>query len=81
MYLREIALVVLIAEIFEKVRDFVYFIYPLLRIVSLRAAFFAARTLDFPVKFWLVLRRYVLALLSVGLLRKFEPYLVYLSLI
>ena len=49
---------------------------------------FAARTLDFPVKFRLVFRyeavvfrRYVLALLSVGLLRKFEAYLVYLSLI
>ena len=73
---------------FRKVRDFVYFIDPLLRIVSLRAAFFAARTLDCPVKFRLVFwyeavvfRRYVLALLSVGLLRKFEAYLVYLSLI
>ena len=49
---------------------------------------FAARTLDFKVKFWfvfrsepVVFRRYVLALLSVGLLRKFEAYLVYLSLI
>ena len=49
---------------------------------------FAARTLDFAVKFWLVFRyeavvfrRYVLALLSVGLLRKFEANLVYLSLI
>ena len=49
---------------------------------------FAARTLDFAVKFRLVFRyeavvfrRYVLTLLSVGLLRKFEAYLVYLSLI
>ena len=49
---------------------------------------FAARTLDFAVRFRLVFRyeavvfrRYVLALLSVGLLRKFEAYLVYLSLI
>ena len=49
---------------------------------------FAARTLDFAVKFRLVFRheavvfrRYVLALLSFGLLRKFEAYLVYLSLI
>ena len=49
---------------------------------------FAARTLDFAVKFRLVFRyeavvfrRYVLALFSVGLLRKFEAYLVYLSLI
>ena len=49
---------------------------------------FAAWTLDFAIKFRLVFRyeavvfrRYVLALLSVGLLRKFEAYLVYLSLI
>ena len=49
---------------------------------------FSARTLDFTVKFRfvfryeaLVFRRYVLALLSVGLLRKFEAYLVYPSLI
>ena len=49
---------------------------------------FAARTLDFAIKFRLVFRyeamvfsRYVSALLSVGLLRKFEAYLVYLSLI
>ena len=49
---------------------------------------FAARTLDFAVKCRLVFRyvavvfrRYVLALLSAGLLRKFEAYLVYLSLI
>ena len=52
------------------------------------SSIFAARTLDFKVKFGLVFRsedvvfrRYVLALLSVGLLRKFEAYLVYLSLI
>ena len=52
------------------------------------SSIFAARTLDFKVKFWfvfrseaVVFRRYVLALLSVGLLRKFEAYLVYLSLI
>ena len=49
---------------------------------------FAARTLDFTVKFRfvfryeaVVFRRYVLALLSVGLLRKFEAYPVYPSLI
>ena len=49
---------------------------------------FAARTLDFAVKFRfvfryeaVVFRRYVLALLSVGLLRKFEAYPVYPSLI
>ena len=48
---------------------------------------FAARTPDFAVKLWLVFsyeavvfRRYVLALLLVGLLRKFEAYVVYLSL-
>ena len=52
------------------------------------SSIFAARTLDFKVKFGfvfrseaVVFRRYVLALLSVGLLRKFEAYLVYLSLI
>ena len=52
------------------------------------SSIFAARTLDFKVKFAfvfrsdaVVFRRYVLALLSVGLLRKFEAYLVYLSLI
>ena len=52
------------------------------------SSIFATRTLDFKVKFGfvfrseaVVFRRYVLALLSVGLLRKFEPYLVYLSLI
>ena len=49
---------------------------------------FAARTLDFTVKFRfvfryeaVVFRRYVLALLSVGLSRKFEAYPVYPSLI
>ena len=49
---------------------------------------FAARTLDFTVKFRfvfrheaVVFRRYVLTLLSVGLLRKFEAYPVYPSLI
>ena len=49
---------------------------------------FAARTLDFTVKFRfvfryeaVVFRRYVLALLSVGLLRKFEAYPIYPSLI
>ena len=52
------------------------------------SSIFATRTLDFKVKFGfvfrseaVVFRRYVLALLSVGLLRKFEAYLVYLSLI
>ena len=49
---------------------------------------FAARTLDFTVKIRfvfryeaVVFRRYVLALLSIGLLRKFEAYPVYPSLI
>ena len=49
---------------------------------------FAARTLDFAVKFRfvfryeaVVFRRYVLALLSAGLLQKFQAYLVFLSLI
>ena len=52
------------------------------------SSMFAARTLDFKVKFGfvfrseaVVFRRYVLTLLSVGLLRKLEAYLVYLSLI
>ena len=52
------------------------------------SSIFAVRTLDFKVKFGfvfrseaVVFRRYVLALLSVGLLRKFEAYLIYLSLI
>ena len=68
---------------FRKVRVFVYFIDPLLYIVSSLAAFLTARTVDFPVKFRfvfryeaVVFRRYVLALLSVGLLRKFEAYLL-----
>ena len=49
---------------------------------------FAARTLDFVVKFWfvfrheaVVFRRYVLALLSAGLVQKFQAYLFYQSLI
>ena len=49
---------------------------------------FAVQTLDFTVKFRsvfkyeaVVFRRYVLALLSAGLLQKFQAYLVYLSLI
>ena len=74
---------------FRKVRDFFNFIDPLLRIVSLRAAFSRhGRFSDFVVKFRfvfryeaVVFRRYVLALLSVSLLQKFEAYLVYLSLI
>ena len=52
------------------------------------SSIFAARTLDFKVKLGfefrseaVVFRRFVLALLSVGLLRKFEAYLVSLSLI
>ena len=88
IYLREIAFSGPYGCNFRKVRVFVYFIAPLLYIVSSRAAFFTARTLDLPVKFRLVFRyeavvfrRYVLALLLVGLLRKFEAYLVYLSLI
>ena len=52
------------------------------------SSIFTARTLDFKVKFGfvfrseaIVFRRYILALLSVGLLRNFEAYPVYLSLI
>ena len=74
---KELRLVVLVAETFE--RQGILFILLTL---------YCARTLDFAVKFRfvfryeaLVFRRYVLALLSVGLSRKFEAYLVYLSLI
>ena len=43
---------------------------------------FVAQTLDLVLRYEaVVFRRYVLALLSVDLLRKFEAYLVYLSLI
>ena len=74
---KELRLVVLVAETFE--RQGILFILLTL---------YCARTLDFAVKFRfvfryeaVVFRRYVLALLSLGLLRKFEAYLVYLSLI
>ena len=72
---------------FRKVRVFVYFIAPLLYSFFTSCIFHDTDS-------WLpskisvvfryeavVFRRYVLALLSVGLLRKFEAYLVYLSLI
>ena len=80
-------LVVLIAETFERLR--ILFILSTIIVHScFTSCIFAARTLDFAVKFRLVFRyetvvfrRYVLALLSVSLLRKFEAYLVYLSLI
>ena len=80
-------LVVLIAETFERVR--ILFILSTIIVHSFfTSCIFAAWTLDFAVKFRfvfryeaMVFRRYVLALLSVGLLRKFEAYLVYLSLI
>ena len=74
---KELRLVVLVAETFE--RQGILFILLTL---------YCARYLDFAVKFRfvfryeaLLFRRYVLALLSVGLSRKFEAYLVYLSLI
>ena len=80
-------LVVLIAETFETLR--ILFILSTIIVHScFTSCIFAARTLDFAVKFRLVFRyetvvfrRYVLALLLVSLLRKFEAYLVYLSLI
>ena len=64
---------------FRKARDFVYFIDPLLCIVASRASF-SRHGLLFRYEA-VVFRRYVLALLSVGLLRKFEAYPVYPSLI
>ena len=86
IYLRGIAFSVLIAETFE--RQGTLFYWPLIVHGCFMSCIFTARTLDFAVKFWLVFRyeavmfrRYVLALLSVGLLRKFEAHLVYLSLI
>ena len=80
-------LVVLIAETFERLR--ILFILSTIIVHScFTSCVFAARTLDFAVKFRfvfryeaVVFRRYVLALLSVGLLRKFEAYPVYPSLI
>ena len=78
---------VLIAETFESLR----ILFVLSTIIVHRCftnCIFAARTLDFAVKLRyvfryeaVVFRRYVLALLWVGLLRKFEAYLIYLSLI
>ena len=80
-------LVVLIAETFER-QGILFILLTLIVHSCFTSCIFAARTLDFAVKFRLVFRyeavvfrRYVLALLSVGLLRKFEAYLVYLSLI
>ena len=80
-------LVVLFAETFERLK--ILFILSTIIVHSCFTSFiFAARILDFAVKFRLlfryetvVFRRYVLALLLVSLLRKFEAYLVYLSLI
>ena len=71
----------------SKGKGFCLFYWPLIVHSCLTNCIFATRTLDFAVKFRLVFRyeavvfrRYVLALLSVGLLRNFEAYLVYLSL-
>ena len=79
-------LVVLIAETFERLR--ILFILLTIIVHCFTSCIFAARTLDFAAKFrfvfryeTVVFRRYVLALLLVSLLRKFEAYLVYLSLI
>ena len=87
IYLRGIALVVLIAETFER-QGVLFILLTSIAHSCFTSSIFAARTLDFKVKFGfvfrseaVVFRRYVLALLSVGLLRKFEAYLVYLSLI
>ena len=79
---------VLFAETFER-QGILFILYGPFNVHScFTSSIFAARTLDFKVKFGfvfrseaVVFRRYVLALLSVGLLRKFEAYLVYLSLI
>ena len=80
-------LVVLIAETFER-QGILFILLTLYCDSCFTSSIFAARTLDFAVKFGfvfkseaVVFRRYVLALLSVGLLRKFAAYLVYLSLI
>ena len=71
----------------SKGKGFCLFYWPFIVHSCFTSCIFAARTLDFAIKFRLVFRyevvvfrRYVLALLSVGLLRKFEAYLVYLSL-
>ena len=56
IYLRGIAFSGPYCWNFRKAREFVYFIDPLLCLVASRAAFFAARTLDFVVKFWFVFR-------------------------
>ena len=70
----------------SKGKGFCLFYWPFIVHSCFTSCIFAARTLDFAVKFRLVFRyeavvfrRYVLAFLSVGLLRKFEAYLVYLS--
>ena len=80
-------LVVLIAETFERLR-ILFILSTIIAHSCFTSCIFAARTLDFAVKFRLVFRyetvvfrRYVLALLLISLLRKFEAYLVYLSLI
>ena len=72
----------------SKGKGFCLFYWPFIVHSCFTSCIFAARTLDFAVKFRLVFRyeavlfrRYVLALWSVGLLRKFEAYLVYLNLI
>ena len=74
---KELRLVVLVAETFE--RQGILFILLTL---------YCARYLDFAVKFRfvfryeaVVFRKYVLALLSAGLLQKFQAYRVYQSLI
>ena len=69
---------------FRKARDFCLFYWPFIVHSCFTSFIFAARTLDFTVKFRfvfryeaVVFRRYV----YVGLLRKFEAYPVYPSLI
>ena len=72
----------------SKGKGFCLFYWPFIVHSCFTSSIFVAQTLDFKVKFGfvfrseaVVFRRYVLALLSVGLLRKFEAYLVYLSVI
>ena len=63
----------------SKGKGFCLFYWPFIVHSCFTSCIFAARTLEFAVKFRFVFRS--LALLSIGLLRKFEAYLVYLSLI
>ena len=82
IYLREIALWSLLLKL-SKGKGFCLFYWPFIVHSCFTSSIFAAQTLDFKVKFGfvfrseaVVFRRYVLALLLVGLLRKFEAYLV-----